>query len=84
MVVACSYWCELTDGFWGQFVLTQVPHVSAADLLPAVGDRFLHCMSNLFGMLRYIRPWVWAADSYIQAVGPMYLPYAGPAFGRRR
>ena len=26
MVVACRYWYELTDGFWGQLVLTQIPH----------------------------------------------------------
>ncbi len=28
LVVACRYWYELTDGFWGQFVFTQFPHVS--------------------------------------------------------
>ena len=28
-VVACRYWYELTDGFWGQFVLTQIPHCEA-------------------------------------------------------
>ena len=25
MVCACRYWYELTDGYWGQFMLTQVP-----------------------------------------------------------
>ena len=29
MVVACRYWYELTDGFWGQLVLTQIPHLHA-------------------------------------------------------
>ena len=28
-VVACRYWYELTDGFWGQLVLTQIPHCDA-------------------------------------------------------
>ena len=28
------YWYELTDGFWGQFLLTQFPHQYAKDLLP--------------------------------------------------
>ena len=25
LVLACRYWYELTDGFWGQFVITQIP-----------------------------------------------------------
>ena len=29
MVTACRYWYELTDGFWCQFVSTQIPHVSS-------------------------------------------------------
>ena len=33
-VVACRYWYELTDGFWGQFVLTQLRHLYPQDLLP--------------------------------------------------
>ena len=40
LVVACRYWYELTDGFWGQFVLTQIPHQSASELLPR-DDRYL-------------------------------------------
>ena len=34
LVVACRYWYELTDGFWGQMVLTQIPHLHAVDILP--------------------------------------------------
>ena len=34
LVVACRYWYELTDGYWGQMVLTQIPHLRAKDILP--------------------------------------------------
>ena len=34
-VVACRYWFELTDGYWGQFTLTQLPHYEAKKLLPS-------------------------------------------------
>ena len=34
MVVACRYWYELTDGYWGQMVLSQIPHLHAKDILP--------------------------------------------------
>jgi len=27
MVVACRYWYELTDGYWGQMVLTQITNL---------------------------------------------------------
>ena len=33
-VVACRYWYELTDGFWGQFTITNLLHLQASDLLP--------------------------------------------------
>ena len=33
-VVACRYWYELTDGFWGQFTVANLPHLYASDLLP--------------------------------------------------
>ena len=49
-VVACRYWYELTDGFWGQLVLTQVPHLLAEDILPAT-IQHLDCMQNFAGML---------------------------------
>ena len=34
LVVACRYWYELTDGFWGQFSVTQIPHKYPKHLLP--------------------------------------------------
>ncbi len=34
LVVACRYWYELTDGFWGQFSLTQLPHQHPKDSHP--------------------------------------------------
>ena len=43
LVVACRYWYELTDGSWGQFVLTQIPHQSARELLPR-DDLYLRTM----------------------------------------
>ena len=33
-VCACRYWYELTDGYWGQYVLTQIPHLRPEDILP--------------------------------------------------
>ena len=41
LVVACRYWYELTDGFWGQFVLTQIPHFAPTAILPKAEDRYL-------------------------------------------
>ena len=65
-VVACRYWYELTDGFWGQFVLTQLPHaaydpeMAALQLLPherASLDR----MKHFVGALEYLSRWRWRA-----------------------
>jgi len=53
LVVACRYWYELTDGFWGQLVITQLPHVSAADILPHSVQHLLS-MRNFAGMLEYL------------------------------
>ena len=33
-VVACRYWYELADGFWGQLTITNLLHLQASDLLP--------------------------------------------------
>ena len=63
-VVACRYWYELTDGFWGQFALTQLPHSDPEQLLPA--DMHLHCMLNFTGMLEYLCSWVWAKPGVIR------------------
>ena len=60
-VVACRYWYELTDGYWGQLVLTQIPHLEAKDLLPR-GGRHLACMENFVGMLEYLVSWRWGAS----------------------
>ena len=53
MVVACRYWYELTDGFWGQMVLSQIPHLHAKDILPK-DCQHLVCMENFAGMLEYL------------------------------
>ena len=58
LVVACRYWYELTDGFWGQFVLTQIPHQSARELLPRQ-DQYLATMQNFAGMIDYLLTWRW-------------------------
>ena len=58
-VVACRFWYELTDGFWGQFSVTRLPHQYAEDLLPSA-TQHLQCMQNFAGMLEYLRSWCWA------------------------
>ena len=65
LVVACRYWYELSDGFWGQFVLTQIPHINAADLLPQ--GKYLECMQNFFGVLEYLGSWSWAQEGVIKS-----------------
>ena len=67
LVVACRYWYELSDGFWGQFVITQIPHANVSDILPK--KKCLDCMQNFFGMLEYLQSWVWAGDGIIKAAG---------------
>ena len=67
MVVACRYWYELTDGYWGQFVLTQIPHQYPQDLLPR--GRHLTSMQNFAGMLEYLRSWVWRAEGIVESSG---------------
>ena len=56
LVVACRYWYELTDGFWGQLVLTQIPHTVAKDILPSA-YKHLESMQNFAGMLEYASTW---------------------------
>ena len=65
LVVACRYWYELSDGFWGQFVLTQIPHTDASDLLPQ--GKCIECMQNFFGMLEYLASWSWAQEGVIKS-----------------
>ena len=62
-VVACRYWYELTDGFWGQFSLTQLPHQTASDLLPDASVPHLQCMQNFVGALHYLLSWRWGPRS---------------------
>ena len=63
MVVACRYWYELTDGYWGQFMLLQIPHQYPQDLLPV--GRHLSSMQNFAGMLEYLSSCVWRAEDTI-------------------
>ena len=58
MVVACRYWYELTDGFWGQFTLTNLPHLYAKQLLPGT-CKHLESMQNFVGMIEYLMTWKW-------------------------
>ena len=67
MAVACRYWYELTDGYWGQFVLTQIPHQYPQDLLPR--GRHLTSMQNFAGMLEYLCSWVWRAEGIVESSG---------------
>ena len=64
-VVACRYWSELTDGYWGQFCVTQIPHQDAQDFLPTAAVQHLECMQNFVGMLEYLGSWRWGAEESI-------------------
>ena len=52
MVVACRYLYELNDVFWGQMVLSQIPHFNAQDILPKDCQHVVR-MHNFAGMLEY-------------------------------
>jgi hypothetical protein len=69
MVVACRYWFELTDGFWGQFGITQLPHLQASDLLPTViagcKPKHLDGMKNYVGLVEYLCTWRWDEEADI-------------------
>ena len=64
-VVACRYWYELTDGFWGQFGLTQLPHAHVKDLLPSSSSKYLRTMLNFCGLLEYLQGWRWQAPGCV-------------------
>ena len=52
-VVACRYWYEMGDGFWGQFAVTQIAHLQPGDVVP--GDvPHLECMTNFVGLLGFL------------------------------
>ena len=66
MVVACRFWYELTDGYWGQFSLTHIPHLQPQQLLLSKW-KHLHSMQNFVGMLEFLTSWVWVKPGIIQA-----------------
>ena len=65
-MVACRYWYELTDGFWGQLVLTQIPHATPEHLIPCQVQH-LKSMENFAGMIEYLLSWVWESEQIIMA-----------------
>ena len=87
LVVACRYWYELTDGFWGQFALTQLPHSKPEQLQPNE-FKFIEPMRNFAGMMEYLLSWTWRGQSVIEARGgskfdiaalPLFVPEKGEA-----
>jgi hypothetical protein len=69
-VVACRYWYELTDGYWGQFNLTQIPHVSSKQILPQ-DLKHLVSMQNFVGMIEYLMSWTWfTVPGIVQTLRP--------------
>jgi len=64
------YWYELTDGFWGQFLLTQFPHQYAKDLFPREYQH-LETMQKFAGALEYLSTWNWRTPTQIQAADGM-------------
>ena len=64
-VVACRYWYELTDGYWGQLSITQLPHLRASDLLP-YETHHLNAMKNFVGMIEYLSSWRWSDDRTVK------------------
>ena len=69
LVVACRYWYELTDGFWGQFSLTQLPHLEAEQLLP-LERAHLECMKNFAGAIEFISRWRWRSPGRVAIMEP--------------
>ena len=61
LVVACRFWYELTDGYWGQFSLVNFPHMYARDLLPKAFHHIVS-MQNFAGMLEYLCAWRWSQE----------------------
>ena len=63
MVVACWYWYELTDGFWGQFGVTQLPHRHPREILPT--GRHLESQLNFAGILEFLSSWSWRGEGLV-------------------
>ena len=70
-VVACRFWYELTDGYWGQYTLVNLPHADPKYLLPR-NLQHLFCMQNFAGMLEYLSSWHWGTDSGIIIAADAY------------
>ena len=67
MVVACRYWYELTDGFWGQFGVTQLPHRHPREILPT--GRHLESQLNFAGILEFLSSWSWRGEGLVVSSG---------------
>ena len=67
-VTACRYWYELTDGYWGQFTITQLPHLDPQYLLPRE-FKHLVSMQNFVGMIEYLVSWKWSDQEGIVSSG---------------
>jgi len=63
-VVACHFWYELTDGYWGQFALMMLPHCTPEDILPREYPH-LESMANFVGAIEYMKSWKWHADENV-------------------
>ena len=76
LVVACRHWYKLTDGFWGQLVLTHLPHCDSKYVLP-IEKRHLDCMANFVGMIEYLLTWKWVGEGRVSAAGPFSIFHYG-------
>ena len=77
-VCACHYWYELTDGYWGQFALTQIPHFRAQNLLPSE-YKHLESTKNFADILEYLCSWVWSeTDGHIITADGVFAVVALP------
>ena len=55
-VCACRYWYELSDGYLGQWAVTQLPHMHYDDLLPTT-LKYVPGMEHFVGILDYLLGW---------------------------
>ena len=77
--ILARYWYELTDGFWGQFLLTQFPHQYAKELLPRQYQHLVS-MQNFAGAMEYLSTWKWLAPAQIQSDDGMVFDIAALPF----
>ena len=64
LVIACRYHFEMTDNFFGQFALTQLPHAVTARLLPS--GPHLTLMQHFVGVWQYLCTWCWVSEDLIR------------------